>query len=223
MEVSIEWTKNKHAYARPCDDGILLRIPHRLPEAEKQRVIQLLLQKVQQRKQHTSHVSVFEQYYQTSTVTLWNGDMLGVSLVRKRTRYALTLEKTPLDMVKALSGSVVSRSEAQALLLAFIRECYTEQVAGEVLSYARTLGVEGRLRTVCINNPKTKWGSAHADGTIRISLKTLLLPAHLFRYVCAHEVVHLRHMNHSPAFWNTLEGLYPGAKEARKEMKHYRY
>ncbi len=224
MDVIIEWTGNKHAYAQKKDGAVVLRIPKRLPESEKKRVIDLLLEKVDRKHATISeHISLFESYYQRSTLTICNGDLLYLSVTKKRTRHALTTESHGTPVHEALTQQLIDKNIATDILYAYMVQTYTEMVSEVVKQYAEVLGMQKRLRQVKINRAHTKWGSAHADGVIRISLKTLLLPTHLFRYVCAHEATHLRHMNHSTAFWDTLEDLYPGAKQARKEMKHYGY
>ena len=224
MNVIIEWTGNRHAYAQKKDGAVLLRIPRRLSESEKKRVIDLLLEKVGKRTtRETDRISLFQSFYEDSTLTLWDGELLHLSLSKKRTRYALTADKQGVPVHEALAQNIITKDTAKDLLYSYIARLYTATVRQVVEEYAGILGVKKRLSAVKINRAHTKWGSAHADGVVRISLKTLLLPAHLFRYVCAHEATHLRHMDHSVAFWNTLEDIYPHAKQARKEMKHYGY
>jgi predicted metal-dependent hydrolase len=45
------------------------------------------------------------------------------------------------------------------------------------------------------------------------------MPLYLIDYVVAHELSHLIEMNHSEAFWQTVNRIYPGYREARKELK----
>lgn len=64
-----------------------------------------------------------------------------------------------------------------------------------------------RLR---LGDPKGRWGSCSASGTISLSWRLALAPAHVRHYLLAHEVAHLAHMNHGPAFWALARELNGG-------------
>lgn len=81
---------------------------------------------------------------------------------------------------------------------------------------ARRLGLEAP--PVLLTNARTRWGSCSARA-IRLNWRLCLMDRALIDYVVAHEVAHLRHMDHSPAFWAVVEHLYPGAREARARLK----
>lgn len=225
MEVIIEYTRNKHAYAQKKDGQLVLRIPQRLSDSEKERVIKLLLGKVESKKETRQTISLFSSFYKNSTVVLWNRETYVLSVVKKRVHYALvdTPQKDSIALADVISSKKISRAQAKTLLLHFLRDHALEDVAAVVKEYVETLHVGRKLKTVLLTEAKTKWGSAHSDGTIRISLKTLLLPDHLFRYVCAHEATHLVHMNHGRGFWETLERICPNSKSMRKELHSYGY
>jgi predicted metal-dependent hydrolase len=60
---------------------------------------------------------------------------------------------------------------------------------------------------VGVGDPRSRWGSCAADGTIRYSWRLLLAPDYVRRATVAHEVAHRRHMDHSPAFHREVERL----------------
>jgi hypothetical protein len=65
--------------------------------------------------------------------------------------------------------------------------------------YARRLGKPiARLR---VGDAGTRWGSCTSQGVITLSWRLILAPPDVADYVCAHEVAHLEHPNHSAAFW----------------------
>ncbi len=70
-----------------------------------------------------------------------------------------------------------------------------------------------RVRAVRIADPRTRWGSAASDGTLAFSWRLVLAPPEVLDYVVAHEVAHLRHMNHGPLFW-ALVGELAGEFDA---------
>jgi predicted metal-dependent hydrolase len=81
--------------------------------------------------------------------------------------------------------------------------------------FAPLLGVS--YRQLALSSAGTRWGSCTVDGSIRLNWRLIHFPLSLIDYVVAHELSHLREMNHSPRFWATVESVYPdydGAKVA---------
>ena len=74
-------------------------------------------------------------------------------------------------------------------------------------------------RAVRAADTTSRWGSCSSRGTISFCWKLLLLPQELSDYVVCHELAHLKHMDHSPAFWALTERLMPGALEKRSRLK----
>lgn len=73
--------------------------------------------------------------------------------------------------------------------------------------------------TVRLSNARTRWGSCHARGRIRMNWRLVQAPTAWIDYVAAHEVAHLRQMNHSPAFWHTVAALVPDYAERRSALR----
>ncbi len=59
-----------------------------------------------------------------------------------------------------------------------------------------------------LRDTRSRWGSCTSDGGLMYSWRLILSPPEVLDYVAAHEVAHLRHMDHSRAFWNTVTDLY---------------
>jgi predicted metal-dependent hydrolase len=72
---------------------------------------------------------------------------------------------------------------------------------------------------VRLSSARTRWGSCHASGRIRMNWRLIQGPMAWIDYVAAHEVAHLRQMNHSPAFWRTVALLVPDHAEARAALR----
>lgn len=95
-----------------------------------------------------------------------------------------------------------------------------KRVFGERLSaYAERLGV--RYSSYALSNAATRWGSCSSTGKIRLNWRLIHFPLGIVDYVVAHELAHLREMNHSPAFWRTVESIFPEFREARHTLKHH--
>lgn len=76
-------------------------------------------------------------------------------------------------------------------------------------------------RGVTIKKLTSKWGSCSQHHDITLNYYLLQLPWQLIDYVLVHELVHTEHLNHSSEFWRRFEGVLPGAKKIRKELKGY--
>ena len=85
------------------------------------------------------------------------------------------------------------------------------------LEYSDRIG--HRPNAVVIAAPRTRWGSCSSKGVLRFSWRLILAPEPVLRYVAAHEVAHLRHMNHSPDFWALVATLYPEFERERAWLK----
>ncbi|MDB5755290.1 MAG: metal-dependent hydrolase [Massilia sp.] len=84
--------------------------------------------------------------------------------------------------------------------------------------YAARLGVS--YSSMTLSSAGTRWGSCTVDGSIRLNWRLIHFSLPLIDYVVAHELAHLREMNHSPRFWATVGSVYPdydGAKAALRK------
>lgn len=72
---------------------------------------------------------------------------------------------------------------------------------------------------VRLSNARTRWGSCHATGRISMNWRLVQAPMAWVDYVAAHEVAHLREMNHSAAFWRTVGILVADHAERRIALR----
>ncbi len=85
--------------------------------------------------------------------------------------------------------------------------------------YADKLDV--RYRSFALSSAMTQWGSCTADGKIRLNWRLVHFSLPLIDYVIAHELSHLREMNHSPRFWATVQSVFPEFQDARKTLREH--
>jgi predicted metal-dependent hydrolase len=102
----------------------------------------------------------------------------------------------------------------------FLRRLALETMSAEVGVFAREAGVTAR--SVSIGDACSRWGSCSSQGRIRLSWRLILAPPEVRRYVVAHEVAHLAHLNHGREF-KALEARLVGprvaaAKKALREV-----
>ncbi len=86
-----------------------------------------------------------------------------------------------------------------------------------VARHAAALGVEPR--GIAIRDQKTRWGSASAAGRLNFSWRAVMAPPFVLDYLAAHEVAHLREMNHGPRFWSLCRRLCPETDAAERWLR----
>jgi predicted metal-dependent hydrolase len=78
-----------------------------------------------------------------------------------------------------------------------------------------------QVRRISIKDTKSRWGSCSANGTLSFSWRLILAPPFVLDYLAAHEVAHLRELNHSHKFWRLTRSLFPRTDEAEAWMKRH--
>lgn len=118
----------------------------------------------------------------------------------------------------SLPGSATEqqlKDRVQGWLQAEARRVFAERL--EI--YAAKLGVE--FKGFALSSASTQWGSCTADGRIRLNWRLMHFALPNIDYVVAHELSHLREMNHGPQFWATVQSLLPEFETARKALRDH--
>lgn len=109
-----------------------------------------------------------------------------------------------------------SRSYARAALIDWYTARARERLPAWAAIWAERLGVT--YREVLVTNQEKRWGSC-ANGVVRLNWRIVQAPRALVDYVIAHELTHLRHDDHSPAFWSALGRALPDYDERRARLR----
>jgi predicted metal-dependent hydrolase len=80
-----------------------------------------------------------------------------------------------------------------------------------------------KYKKVRVSNAKKRWGSCSTRGTISINWRLVLTPKEVLEYVITHELMHLKHMNHSKRYWQEVEKAVPKYKEYKKWLRDNAY
>ena len=106
------------------------------------------------------------------------------------------------------------RDAVQAWLMRQAKTLFTERLN----HFAPQLQVH--WRRMALSNAGTRWGSASADGSIRLNWRLIHTKMAVIDYVVAHELSHLRVMDHSPRFWDTARTVVPDYADLRGQLKN---
>ena len=101
--------------------------------------------------------------------------------------------------------SLIERDDIDLIDIASPNDTHAEIAIAAAKAAAGSLP----LRRVVIKDTRTRWGSCTADQTLMFCWRLVMAPPYVQDYVVAHEVAHLRHMNHGHGFWTLVAQLTP--------------
>jgi predicted metal-dependent hydrolase len=113
------------------------------------------------------------------------------------------------------AGESQLRDAVQAWLLTRAQALFAERLP---IFTARLGQAPTRWR---LSSARTRWGSCAPDGSIRLNWRLVHFPVEIVDYVIAHELAHLKEMNHGPRFWATVQMLMPEFESARSRLKDF--
>jgi len=105
------------------------------------------------------------------------------------------------------------KDAVQAWLMRQAKRLFTERLD----HFAPTLNVQ--WTRLSLSSADTRWGSASADGSIRLNWRLIHFKQSVIDYVVVHELSHLRVMDHSPRFWDTVRAVVPDYAALRRQLK----
>lgn len=105
------------------------------------------------------------------------------------------------------------RDAVQAWLMLQAKQVFTQSLN----HFAPALGVE--WKRLSLSNASTRWGSASSDGHIRLNWRLIHFKQDIIDYVAVHELSHLRVMDHSPMFWETVRHVVPDYAQRRAQLR----
>ena len=110
---------------------------------------------------------------------------------------------------------VAGRAEhAQRRLIDWLKRQARRRIEERAAVYSLVLGVAPKRIT--IRDTSSRWGSCSSTRSLSFSWRLILAPPHVLDYVVAHEVAHLRELNHGPRFWRLVETLVPDVEKSTK-------
>ena len=105
------------------------------------------------------------------------------------------------------------KDAVQAWLMRQAKRLFTERLN----HFAPTLNVQ--WTRLSLSSADTRWGSASANGSIRLNWRLIHFKQSVIDYVVVHELSHLRVMDHSPRFWDTVRAVVPDYVAQRRQLK----
>ncbi len=128
-----------------------------------------------------------------------------------------TLGGVPQRLLRVGLRSDASASAIRDTVHAWLQRQALETFESRCAHFAAKLGV--KVTRLSLSAARTRWGSAGADGAVRLNWRLVHYDMACIDYVVVHELSHLRHMNHSPAFWRVVESAMPDYERAKLVLR----
>lgn len=202
------------------DEGLSITAPKWVTLAEVESAIQ---QKQKWIFQKLGEWQARQAKHQMPTMT-WNsgaqipylGKTLTLQIDSHNGCFDFDAERATLSLGLPLSATEQQiKDRVQSWLQQQAKTIYAERLA----VYAEKLNV--RFHSFALSSANTRWGSCTVDGKIRLSWRLIHFSVSVIDYVVAHELAHLKEMNHGPRFWQTVASVFPDYDTARDTLKQH--
>ena len=137
-------------------------------------------------------------------------------ILQEKSDWILSRRTESLRLLAAKPQSEYTDAQ-RTLLEKRYRRAASEYFPKRVQYYEQLMGVHHTR--IAIRDQKTRWGSCSSNGTLSFNWRLMLAPPHILDYVVVHELCHLIHMDHSAAFWKTVESVMPDYRECRQWLR----
>lgn len=208
------------------DGGILVRAPEKMRAEQIKRFLlehrEWIRKKQELVEEHLRMRKTFEKKYISGEKFLYLGQeyILDVVAVPGRKRAGA---EVIADTLTVEIGTAEERTgqEFREVTEAAVRRWYKEEARKRfderAAFFAEYMGVVyGQIR---VKEQKTRWGSCSGRGNLNFNWKLVMAPPEILDYVVVHELCHLKEMNHSRRFWQTVERVLPDYRECRNWLK----
>ncbi|MFA5056328.1 MAG: SprT family zinc-dependent metalloprotease [Dehalococcoidia bacterium] len=106
------------------------------------------------------------------------------------------------------------RSNARYVFVEWYREYARRYISKRVREYSSLYNIP--YSKICITNAEKRWGSCNNRGSLRFSWRLAMAPRDVIDYVVVHEMAHIKHLNHSRAYWQEVISMMPDFKEKKR-------
>lgn len=208
-------------------DGLSVSAPRWVGVAEVEAALRekssWILRKLHEQRERAQRLAAARVDWRDGSTIPFLGDTVILVLDPRATGAVLHIAEDTLPGVPRLTlhlglpqGAAAEqiRDTVQSWLQRQARRVFEERCA----LFTARLGV--RMTRLTLSSASTRWGSASADGSIRLNWRLVHFGLPVIDYVVTHELAHLREMNHSAAFWDVVRQALPDFEAARGALRH---
>ncbi len=207
-------------------EGLVVSAPRWVPHAEVEATLQekarWILKKLQEQDERARRMAAQRIEWRDGTTIPFLGETVIVVLDAPTTGAVLHTSEDTLPGVPHLTLHVGLPQTATPEQIRDVVQSWLQRQAKRIFEerchhFARQLGV--RWTRLSLSSAATRWGSASADGAIRLHWRLVHFALPTIDYVVAHELAHLRVMDHSPRFWDVVRSVIPDVERLRDGLR----
>jgi len=106
------------------------------------------------------------------------------------------------------------QSNARDVFVSWYRECAQRHISERVQKYSSQYNIP--FEKIRITSAERRWGSCNNKGNLRFSWRLAMAPQDVIDYVIVHELAHIKHLNHSRAYWQEVIAIMPDFKDRKR-------
>ena len=216
FEYSVERTRRRTVaiYVRPY--GVAVRAPKRASDREIRAFVlkkqKWILKKLDEVRKRAAEVP--RHTYLDGDIFQYRGEPVTLRVCASPEGGARSHAAVSGSEIVVNSGSV---SDAEAVLRKWYLSEARRILNQRVTFFSRELGVTP-LR-ISVRNQSKRWGSCSSKRNLNLNMRLVMAPPDILDYVVAHELCHLKFLNHSAGFWRTLGGVMPDYAKRRDWLR----
>jgi predicted metal-dependent hydrolase len=203
--------------------GLSVRAPFGMPQHTIEAAVQekgpWIVRKLSGMQQREERIAALKMDWQAGAQLAYLGGTLQVRVDPQAAKHGLAnSEELENRRVLTLALPVTaSEKKIRDTTQKWLAQQATQHYTMRMNHYAPILGVT--WKTLALTNANTRWGSAKADGSIRLHWRLMQFSPEVIDYVVVHELSHLRELNHSPRFWAIVASVLPDYQARQKQLK----
>jgi predicted metal-dependent hydrolase len=207
-------------------EGLVVSAPRWVPVGEVESALQeksrWILKKLQEQDERARRLAEQRIVWRDGTSLPFLGETVIVVLDARTAGAVLHTAQDTLPGVPRLTLHVGLPERASGEQIRDAVQAWLQRQAKRIFEerchhFARQLGV--RWTRLSLSSATTRWGSASADGAIRLHWRLIHFALPTIDYVVAHELAHLRVMDHSPRFWDVVRSVIPDVERLREGLR----
>jgi predicted metal-dependent hydrolase len=207
-------------------EGLVVSAPRWVPAGEVRAALQekarWIVKKLQEQDERARRAAAQRIDWRDGTSIPFLGETVIVVLDPRATGSQLVNAKDTLPGVQRLTLHIGLPQHAAPEQIRESVQSWLQRQARRVFEercrhFAQQLGV--RMTRLSLSSATTRWGSASADGAIRLHWRLIHFALPTIDYVVAHELAHLRVMDHSPRFWDVVRSVIPDVERVRDTLR----
>ena len=208
-------------------DGLAVRAPRWTPLGEVDAALQekaaWILRKLVETRERQASRQQAQVVWQSGAELPYLGQTLRVVLdaghgfAAKGARLAAEVDPPGIRLLQVALPQTATPEQVRDAVQAWLMRQAKDLFVARLDHFAPQLQVQ--WKKMSLSNAGTRWGSAKTDGSIRLNWRLIHFSPAVVDYVVAHELSHLRVMDHSARFWDTVRSVVPDYADLRGQLK----